>query len=659
MQMLKANDMTLNTLRAVFRPLGAILAFGVPVVAVIWVLSIPQRMGLLIYPEQVAALLLGAAICVVFLRELDAASGMRGWLDAVFALFALGLGIWVFVRFPALTEGSHFHPKEAFNLGLVATVLVLEGLRRVVGWTLVVITGAMFAYAFWGDHVPGPLRGRGLPLEDVMRFIGTDSAATWGAALQIAAFVVVIFVLFGGLLMAVGGGDFFTQLATRVAGRGPGNTAKVAVVASGLFGSISGSAVSNVMSTGVMTIPMMRRSGFRADQAGAIEAVASTGGQLAPPVMGAAAFLMAELLQMPYRDILLAAMLPAALYYLSLYCQIDFIARRDGHAEADWIEKVSLRDVLMRGWLPLLAFVVLLGAIFTWNTRAEVAAIWALGLIVSVALALWAYQRVTGAERAFGAALSPLEVAQAIRKTGGQVCDVLLICAAAGMIIGLLATTGLGFSLSLFLIQFGGSNMFGLLLVTAMVGIVLGLGLPTTGVYLLLATMAAPALVQLGIPSLTAHMFVFYYGMLSMITPPIAMAAFAAASISGAGQVQTGLQAFKFGWIAYFLPFLFIYKPGLLMVGTWWDIGYVFASALLALILVSAAIIGHGLAHLSLFARGVALVMGLLIIAPLRQLGPPVLEYGMTLFGLILIAGYALQLRSATSTPAQGQIPYQ
>lgn len=644
--------MPLNTLRTFFSPLGAILAFCVPVVAVIWVLSIPQRMGFLIYPEQTAALLLGAAICVVFIRELEAAQGVRGWIDAVLALLALGLGLWVFVRFPVLIEGSHMYPTEALAIGVVATALVLEGLRRVVGWTLVVITGTMFAYAFWGDYVPGPLRGRGQSFEDVMRFIGTDSAATWGAALQIAAFVVVIFVLFGGILLAVGGGDFFTQLATRVAGRGPGNTAKVSVVASGLFGSISGSAVSNVMSTGVMTIPMMRRSGFRPDQAGAIEAVASTGGQLAPPVMGAAAFLMAELLQMPYRDILLAAILPAALYYLSLYCQIDFIARRDGHAEADWIEKVSLRDVLTRGWLPLGAFVVLLGAIFAWDAQAEVAAIWALGLIVSVALVLWAYQRVTGAGARAQSALSPVEIAQTVRKTGGQVCDVLLICAAAGMIIGLLATTGLGFSLSLFLIQFGGSNMFGLLLVTALVGIVLGLGLPTTGVYLLLATMAAPALVQLGIPALAAHMFVFYYGMLSMITPPIAMAAFAAASISGAPQLQTGIQAFKFGWIAYFLPFLFIYKPGLLMAGPWFEICYVFASALVALILVSAAIIGHGRAPLSPLMRGVALVTGVLIIVPLRQLGPSVLEYGVSLFGLALIVGYSMMIRKSAANPA-------
>ncbi|XDB00325.1 TRAP transporter fused permease subunit (plasmid) [Sulfitobacter sp. LCG007] len=624
--------------------IAKVLAFLVPLVAVIWVLAIPQRLGFLIYPEQVAGLMLGAALCVAFSRDIPKIGGPRFIFDSLLALLSLGVGVYVCIRFPVLSEGSFQYPTESLILGILVALLVLEGLRRVVGWTLVIITLAMFAYALWGNLVPGPLRGRGQEFADVMRFIGTDSAGTWGSALQIAAFVVVIFVLFGGVLLAVGGGEFFTQVATRFAGRGPGNTAKIAVVASGLFGSISGSAVSNVMSTGVMTIPMMRRSGFRADQAGAIEAVASTGGQLAPPVMGAAAFLMAELLQMPYRSILLAAILPAAIYYISLYVQIDFIARRDNHKSADWIEQRPMRQVMGDGWLPLIAFVVLLGSIFAWNTRAEVAAIWALGVIVVVALGFWA-MRFFGVSS--GPALSPRELVSSIAKTGGQVCDVLLICAAAGMIIGLLATTGLGFSLSLFLIQFGGQNLFGLLVVTALVGIVLGLGLPTTGVYLLLATMAAPALVQLGIPSLSAHMFVFYYGMLSMITPPIALAAYAAASISGAPQIKTGVQAFRFGWIAYFLPFLFIYKPGLLMSGPWYEIAYVFVSSMAALTLVSAGLIGHALGPITTPVRICAVLLGLLMIAPLRQVGPPVLEFGVSAIGIAVLFLYYLRMRDA------------
>ena len=626
--------------------LVAILSFLVPVTAVVWVLAIPQRMGFLIYPEQVAAVMLGAALCVVYGRGLEEKALPRRILDSILGAASLGIGIYVFVRFPVLSEGAHRYPIEGMVLGLLITVLVLEGLRRVVGWTLVIITLVMFLYALYGDYVPGPLRGRGLAFGDVMRFIGTDSGATWGAALQIASFVVVIFVLFGGLLLALGGGEFFTQVAMRVAGNGPGNTAKVAVVGSGMFGSISGSAVSNVMSTGVMTIPMMKRSGFRSDQAGAIEAVSSTGGQLAPPVMGAAAFLMAELLQMPYRDILLAAILPALIYYLSLYTQIDFMARRDGHASADWLERQTMRVVFSKGWLTLVAFVVLLGSIFTWNKRAEVAAIWAIGILVGASLVLWMLQR--GAPR-----IGPREIAASVARTGGQICDVLLICAAAGMIIGLLSATGLGFSLSLFLIGFGGNNLFGLLLITGLVGIVLGLGLPTTGVYLLLASMAAPALVQLGIEPLAAHMFVFYYGMLSMITPPIAMAAFAAASISGAPPVNTGFQAFRFGWVAYFLPFLFIYKPGLLMEGVWLEIAYVFVSSLVALVLVSGGLIGHAVTSLGMALRVLWIATGILIMVPLGQFGPPVLEYAVAVGGLVLLLAYFATARPPQELPSR------
>ncbi|MEO4041547.1 TRAP transporter fused permease subunit [Hoeflea sp. CAU 1731] len=631
--------MALNPVKPAFEALVSAFSFLVPVIAVVWVLSVPQRMGFLVYPEQVAAFMLGAALFVVFARDMSEKRPARQLLDSALAIASIGLGIYVYIRFPVLTEDVYQYPTEGLILGILVTILVLEGLRRVVGWTLVVITFLMLLYALYGDYVPGPLRGRGMEFGDVMRFVGTDSGGTWGPALQIAAFVVVIFVLFGGLLLAIGGGEFFTQAAMRVAGRGPGNTAKVAVVASGLFGSISGSAVSNVMSTGVMTIPMMKRSGFKPAQAGAIEAVASTGGQLAPPVMGAAAFLMAELLQMPYRSILLAAIIPAIIYYLSIYAQIDFIARRDKHGAADWLDRETIRSVLAKGWLPLIAIVVLIGSIFTWNKRAEVAAIWSIAVLVIISGSLWLAGR--GRPK-----LSPREIAANVTKTGGQICDILLICAAAGMIIGLLSATGLGFSLSFFLIGFGGKSLFGLLVITGLVGIVLGLGLPTTGVYLLLASMAAPALVQLGIEPLSAHMFVFYYGMLSMITPPIALAAFAAASISGAPQLQTGMQALRFGWVAYLLPFLFVYKPGLLMEGHWYEIAYVFVSSLTALLLVCGGMVGHALTPLRWPIRALWIVVGLLIIAPLRQIGPAFLEFSVSGLGLAILAIYFIQTRT-------------
>jgi TRAP transporter 4TM/12TM fusion protein len=618
--------------------IAAALAIFVPVLAVIWTLSVPQRFGILIYPEQIAALMLGFSLTVVYLRDVERTTGVIALFNGFLALASFLLGLYVYWRFVDLSENTHRLPMEALVLGICVVALVMEGVRRVIGWTLIIIFALLLLYALFGDYVPGPLVGRPQPIEDILRFLGTDSTATWGQSLQIAAFVVVLFVLFGSFLMATGGGDFFTQLASRVSGNGPGNTAKVAVTASALFGTISGSAVSNVMSTGVMTIPLMKRAGFKPSQAGAIEAVASTGGQLMPPVMGAAAFLMAELLQVPYRDIMLAAALPAILYYLSIYVQIDFMARRDNIASLVEGERPPILDVLIRGWVCIIAFVVLMVAILQFQMRAEAAAIWTVLAIAIFGLLAWGMKVKNGQ-------MSPRAVLAAFVDTGSSVADVMLITAAAGMIIGLMTTTGLGFALSIYLLDFGGESMFGLLIITGIVGIVLGLGLPTTAVYLLLAALAAPALVQLGIKPIAAHMFVFYYGMLSMITPPIAMSAIAAASIAGSDQISTGNEAFRFGWIAYILPFLFIYKPGLLLEDSFVMIMYVFASSTVALVLVTGGILGYALAPLSPLMRFVWAVIGLATIAPLDQLASPLVEYTVSAVGVVLITAHVVVAR--------------
>jgi TRAP transporter 4TM/12TM fusion protein len=619
--------------------IAAVLAAFVPVLAIAWTLAVPRRIGLLIYPEQIAALMLGFSLTVVFLRDVRQTRNAASLLNSLLAIASFGLGLYVYWRFTELSENTHRLKSEALTLGAVVVVLVMEGVRRVIGWTLLVIFSLMLLYALFGDYVPGPLVGRPQPIGDVLRFLGTDSTATWGGSLQIAAFVVVLFVLFGSFLLAVGGGDFFTQLAARIAGKGPGNTAKIAVTASALFGTVSGSAVSNVMSTGVMTIPLMKRAGFKPAAAGAIEAVASTGGQLMPPVMGAAAFLMAELLQLPYRSIMLAALLPAILYYLSLYMQIDFMARRDKIPPLPDKTQTAIRNVLQAGWIPAIAIAFLLAAIIQFQMRAEAAAVWTVLVIALLGLGAWVLSARRGG-------LAPRAIVDTFVQTGSSVADILLITAAAGMIIGLMTSTGLGFALSLYLLDFGGQSLFGLLLITALIGILLGLGLPTTGVYLLLATLAAPALVQLGIKPLAAHMFVFYYGMLSMITPPIAMAAFAAASLAGAAPIKTGFEAFRFGWIAYVLPFLFIYKPGLLLEDSAIMIAYVLVSSSVALVLVTGGILGFALASLNPLMRFVWAVIGFATIAPLDQLAPPLVEYAVSAVGFVLVAAHVVIARN-------------
>ncbi|HWK68973.1 MAG TPA: TRAP transporter fused permease subunit [Rhizobiaceae bacterium] len=633
--------------RGILRVAADILSAAVPILSIVWILSIPQRLALLVYPEQVAAVMLGAALAVVFYRNIRPERPAQGLLDLVLGTLSAGIGLYVYIRFPVLSEGASMYPTEAMMIGILATLLIMEGMRRVIGWSLIIIFAAMFLYALFGDYVPGPLVGRPQPLGDVLRFLGTDSTAIWGQSLQIAAFVVIVFVLFGGLLIAVGGGEFFTQLSMRVAGKGPGNTAKVAVTASALFGTVSGSAVSNVMSTGVMTIPLMKRAGFKPETAGAVEAVASTGGQLMPPIMGAAAFLMAELLQVPYREIMLAALLPAILYYLSVYVQIHFIAHRDDIPSLNTLERVPIFRVLIDGWLPLLSIVVLVFALFSLNTSAERAAVYAIGAIIAVGLAASLFTK-------SGNRLTPRGIVEAIVETGRTTCDIMLITAGAGMIIGLLTTTGLGFALSLYLLNFGGETLFGLLLVTAAVGIVLGAGLPTTGVYLLMASLAAPALTQLGIEPIAAHMFVFYFGMLSMISPPIAMASFAAASLAGSDQMKTSVDAFKLGWIAYVLPFLFIYKPGLLLMGSWLDIAYVFVSSVVALVLVTGGIVGHARAPLGGAARLLWTVLGLAMIAPLDQVWNYGFELAVSALGFVVLLA-SLLMSPPAPAPVAGE----
>ena len=621
----------------------AVIAPLLPLLAIAIVVGVPEKFGLLIYPEQVAGLMLGLAASLLFLRSNAGRALAIVAVNRALGYAGIAIGLWIFIRFPVLSENAFQHPIECIALGSVLVIVCLEGLRRAVGKALVVIFFVLFAYALFGDLVPGALRGRPQPVGDILSYLGTDSTATLGQALQVAAFVVVPFILFGALLVAAGGGEVFTRLAARIAGRGHGNTAKVAVMASCLFGSISGSAVSNVMSTGVVTIPLMKRSGLKPQVAAAIEAVASTGGQLMPPVMGAAAFLMAEFLRVPYSTILIAAVGPALLYYFSIYMQIDFLARRLKLPALAVEDLGSVRTRL--GYIAVvLSFAVLLGAIFFLNLEAEYAAVYASASLLALLVLVPSGHGRLGLRR----------LIDMLASCGIGIADVMLVTAVAGMIIGLLGTTGLGFALSIALLKLGQTSVLLLLAVTAIVAVILGMGLPTTGVYLLLATLAAPTLVKLGIQPLPAHMFVFYYGMLSMITPPVALAAFAAASLAGAGQIATAWEAFRFGWIAYFLPILFIYQNGLLMMGSALDMAFACVSAIVAVPLVTAGLVGHGLTPIAWPARILAIVLGLIILLPQEAWsGAAQIDVVALVAGIVVIAVHVIRhRRQGASGPA-------
>jgi TRAP transporter 4TM/12TM fusion protein len=364
-------------------------------------------------------------------------------------------------------------------------------------------------------------------------------------------------------------------------GRKRAGPAKICVVGSAMFGTISGSAVSNVASVGVFTIPMMKRSGYSARDAGAIEAVGSTGGQLMPPVMGAAAFLMAELIEMPYSAVALAAAIPAVLYYFGLYAQVDLIAGK-GRFErlTDAIPPVF--EVLREGWHFLIPFAVLLFTMFFWERSPEVSAISSSLVMFAVGLA----RGYKGHRLTFG------DLFGSLASTGRSTTDLFMTLAAAGFVIGVLNATGLSFALTLILVKLAGANLFLLLVAAGGIGIVLGMGMPTTAVYILLATLMAPSIVETGVTKMAAHMFVLYFGMLSMITPPVALAAYAAANISKAGVMETGWAACRIGWVKFVLPFMFVLSPTLLMIGTPTAIIYDSVTAFLGVYYATVGIVG-------------------------------------------------------------------
>ena len=481
-------------------------------------------------------------------------------------------------------------------------LLLFEGLRRTSGKALAIVTLFFFGLALVGHLLPGSLTGKHLTLERLTYYVYWDASAIFGPPMQIVSTVVVAFVFFGQALFKTGGSAFFTDISMTLMGRYRGGPAKIAIFASSLFGTISGSVVANVVTTGVVTIPMMKESGFRKEVAGAIEAVASTGGQLMPPIMGIAAFLMAEFLEMPYTEVAVAAIIPSLLYYIAVFIQTDLEAVRSNIARVPEHLIPRLGTLLKEGW----PFVVLIYTLFWLNFEPERSALWAAGTVLLDSV-VFGFR---------GKRMTVQDLYEMLRDTGLTVLELFMIGAAAGVVISTLNYTGIGFGLTLSLVHLAGGNLFLLLVLSGIACIVLGMGMPTVGVYILLATLVAPALIEMKIPGLAAHMFIMYYGMLSMITPPVCIGAFAAANIAGASPMGTGFAAVKFGWTAFVIPFLFVYSTTLLMIGDPVLIAVDFIAAVAGVWLLSSAIMGYSLRKLSMPSRLIYGIAGLFLLIP-------------------------------------------
>ena len=583
--------------------LVAVLASAMVVACILWNLEAPTRLGIAILTQQYMALQLGLALTIAYLvyGPRGEEKGRIGWIDGTIAVVAFGVLLYATWDFVWLLREQAYRPWQITMIGTVVTLAVMEGVRRRAGWMLFAIIGVFFVYALFADKVPGRLIGKELSPVRLVQYVGFDPSAVFSTPLAVGTIIVLLFVFFGKLLFAAGGGAFFTDLAMAATGRSRGGSAKISVVGSALFGSISGSAVSNVVTTGVVTIPLMQRGGYSKRDAGAIEAVASTGGQLTPPIMGAAAFLMAEFLDISYFTVAGAALIPAALYYLSVFLQVDLIAGRDRIAPSE-TDGLTVALVLKEGWHFLIPFAVLLAALFWWRMDPADAALMSAVAIGAVS-SLRAYR---------GQKLTLATLGQTFVETGTGMVDLILVVAAAGFVIGVLNITGLGFALTLVLVDAVGSNAILLLGMSAVICIVLGMGMPTSGVYVLLAALVAPSLVEAGIQPLAAHLFILYFGMMSMITPPVALAAFAAATITKDDPLGTGLAAMRVGWAAFILPFVFVATPAILMEAGWGAILLNLALAAVGIIAVTAGIVGFWTHKLSGLPRLAFVLLGAL-----------------------------------------------
>jgi len=468
-------------------------------------------------------------------------------------------------------------------LGLIILLLVLEGTRRTIGLPIVMVAVFFIIYALFGRYMPSVIAHKGYSIWRLIDNLVWTTQGIFGVPIAVSSTFVIIFILFGSMLDKLGAGAFFINFAYALTGHRKGGPAQTAVIASGFMGSISGSSVSNVVTTGAFTIPLMKKTGYSSEYAGAVEAVASTGGQIMPPVMGAAAFVMADMLGVPYYRIALSAAIPALLYFISVGFMVYFRACRKGLEGIDKQELPSASKVLKEGYYVVIPLIALIYFLFIRMYSPMRAGVFTIFVLVAVSF-IWTFFR----EKRF----LFKELFDALVHGAKIAIPVAMACASAGIVIGIVSLTGLGVRFTQLIISLSGGYLFPALLLTMVACIILGMGLPTTAAYIITSVLAVPALTSLGIPVMAAHLFILYFAIISFITPPVAISAFAASGIAGSDSMKTGFTAFRIGIAGFIVPFMFVYGPSLIFIGEWWLILMNTAKALLGVVLLAGALEG-------------------------------------------------------------------
>ena len=593
-----------------------------------WIFDLPVRLNIGVVTASYISVMLAIAIAAGFLLKPLSDDLKPSIIDLVMGFLAIICWGWASLNYVDWLTDLANRGIEKWIPGVIAILLLIEALRRYCGYAITILTIIFIVYGFFGHNLPGIMQGAQVNPTRLVLYFYADTGGVPGLILSIVCSVVFGFLLMGELLKVSGAGQFLTDLSLSLMGHYRGGPAKVSIVASSIFGSISGSTVGNVMSTGVVSIPLMKKTGLPGYFAAAVEAIASNGGQLAPPVMGATAFLIAEFLDIPYVEVVAAAALPAIIYYVILFAQVDLMAKDNNLKGIDRSKLPDFKFLLSKRGLHLFPIVLLIFLMF------------GIGLQPAKSALISGFAAVICGFFMSDSNINHKDINPFMQSVSQTLIPIILIGGAAGIIVGVLNVTGLGFNLTLGLTDIG--NQYGLLVMlflTGIVAIILGMGMPTAAVYIVLSVVLAPAVIEMGVPVLAAHLFIFYFGLLSMITPPVAVASFVAAGIAGSSLWKTSFTAIKLGIAAYLLPFLFVYNDSLLFKGSWIEILNIFFTCLISGLILSHVLRGNSIKSLKeIIIIGLYLFSSLLIGSSTLWLGRDSnYIYMIMVFGILVL----------------------
>jgi len=595
-----------------------VFSFILSLTSILYISNGFEVFGLHIPIVSYCSFLLGLTLTLVFLyhpaKKQVAGKGIICWYDIICIILALGSTLYI-VLFPQLREDALLMgttTNVAVMACFVLVLLILEVTRRMVNLSMAIIAALFVIHLLFGPHLPGILSTFPFSLERIVTLFYYSTNGIFGLPVTVAFTIIVAFILLGTIIEKSGAGKFITDAAFSLTGKWVGGPAKAAVLGSSAMGTMTGATVANIVTMGTITIPLMKKNGFSADRAAAIECCAGNGGQIMPPVMGIVAFLIAEILGVPYVSVCLAAVFPALLYYVALYVQIHSYSLKLGLKGLPSHELPSLRAVFKEGWFYLVPVIVLIYALGYLHLPVQHC-----GLLASVTafiVAIVDFQRRKETRKSLQGLIS--WTGEVLVGTAKSLLVPAIACAAAGVIIGSIDTSGFGFRLSNMLVKLAGGNLFFLLILTAFASYILGMGMTSVPCYLVLVILVAPAMVKSGVLPIAAHLFVFYWGLMSFITPPVAVGAYVAAGIAKGDPMRTGFIAMRLAFVSYIVPFVFVYNPSLLLNGQWGEIIWTIVTTTIGVTAIAFAFEGYLKKRLSWLERFLLMIGGFIVFLP-------------------------------------------